>query len=94
NHRQLHQNIQQKGLILSEYPAGTPGDRGHFPARNRIIAGLSRAVLVMEAPEKSGALITARYANEFGRDVYTLPNSPDVKQAKGCLRLIHDGAEM
>ncbi|ACK64726.1 DNA protecting protein DprA [Rippkaea orientalis PCC 8801] len=94
NHRQLHRNIQQQGLILSEYPAGTPGDRGHFPARNRIIAGLSRAVLVMEAPEKSGALITARYANEFGRDVYTLPNSPDVEQARGCLRLIHQGAEM
>ncbi len=94
SHRQLHRNIQKKGLLLSEYPAGTPGDRSHFPARNRIIAGLSRAVLVMEAPEKSGALITARYANEFGRDVYTLPNSPDVKQARGCLRLIHDGAEM
>lgn len=94
HHRQLHQTIQQQGLIISEYPAGTPGDRHHFPARNRIIAGLSRAVLVMEAPEKSGALITARYANEFGRDVYTLPNSPDVSQARGCLKLIHHGAEM
>ncbi|MEA5510403.1 DNA-processing protein DprA [Crocosphaera sp. UHCC 0190] len=94
SHQQLHKTIQQKGLIVSEYPSGTPGDRRHFPARNRIIAGLSRAVLVMEAPEKSGALITARYANEFCRDVYTLPNSPDVIQAKGCLRLIHHGAEM
>ncbi|MEA5533541.1 DNA-processing protein DprA [Crocosphaera sp. XPORK-15E] len=94
SHQQLHKTIQQKGLIISEYPAGTPGDRRHFPARNRIIAGLSRAVLVMEAPEKSGALITARYANEFCRDVYTLPNSPDVIQAQGCLRLIHHGAEM
>ncbi|MGK7939149.1 MAG: DNA-processing protein DprA [Crocosphaera sp.] len=94
HHRQLHRNLQEKGLIISEYPAGTPGDRRHFPARNRIIAGLSRAVLVMEAPEKSGALITARYANEFCRDVYTLPNSPDVVQARGCLKLIHHGAEM
>ncbi len=94
HHRQLHQTLQKEGLILSEYPAGTPGDRRHFPARNRIIAGLSRAVLVMEAPEKSGALITARYANEFCRDVYTLPNSPDVAQARGCLKLIHHGAEM
>ncbi|MDJ0510911.1 MAG: DNA-processing protein DprA [Crocosphaera sp.] len=94
HHRRLHQRLKQEGLILSEYPAGTPGDRRHFPARNRIIAGLSRAVLVMEAPEKSGALITARYANEFCRDVYTLPNSPDVKQARGCLKLIHQGAEM
>jgi DNA processing protein len=93
-HRQLYQEIQQQGLILSEYPAGTPGDRRHFPARNRIIAGLCRAILVMEAPEKSGALITARYANEFGRDVYTLPNSPDIVQARGCLKLIHHGAEV
>ena len=94
HHRQLHRDLQKRGLIISEYPSGTPGDRRHFPARNRIIAGLSRAVLVMEAPEKSGALITARYANEFCRDVYTLPNSPDIAQARGCLRLIHHGAEM
>ena len=90
----MHRDLQKRGLIISEYPSGTPGDRRHFPARNRIIAGLSRAVLVMEAPEKSGALITARYANEFCRDVYTLPNSPDIAQARGCLRLIHHGAEM
>ncbi|WP_107669206.1 DNA-processing protein DprA [Cyanothece sp. BG0011] len=94
HHRQLHRDLQKRGLIISEYPAGTPGDRRHFPARNRIIAGLSRAILVMEAPEKSGALITAKYANEFCRDVYTLPNSPEVAQARGCLRLIHQGAEM
>jgi DNA processing protein len=94
NHRQLYGQIQEQGLILSEYPVGTPPDRGNFPARNRIIAGLSRAVLVMEAPEKSGALITARYATEYGRDVFTLPNSPDVQEARGCLKLIHQGAEI
>jgi DNA processing protein len=93
-HRQLFEEIAEKGLILSEYPVGTKPDRGNFPARNRIIAGLSRAILVMEAPEKSGSLITARYANEFCRDVYTLPNSPDVAEAKGCLTLIHNGAEV
>jgi DNA processing protein len=92
NHRTLYDNIQQQGLILSEYPAGTLPNRVNFPARNRIIAGLTRATLVLEAPEKSGSLITARYANEFGRDVYTLPNSPDVSQAKGCLRLLTQGA--
>jgi DNA processing protein len=92
NHRTLYDNIQQQGLILSEYPAGTLPNRVNFPARNRIIAGLTRATLVLEAPEKSGSLITARYANEFGRDVYTLPNSPDVSQAKGCLRLLTEGA--
>jgi DNA processing protein len=92
--RQLFEEIAEKGLILSEYPVGTKPDRGNFPARNRIIAGLSRAILVREAPEKSGSLITARYANEFCRDVYTLPNSPDVAEAKGCLTLIHNGAEV
>lgn len=93
-HRQLWEKIQQQGLLLSEYPAGTAPERGNFPARNRIIAALSRAVLVMEAPQKSGALITARYGNEFGRDVYILPNSPDVEEARGCLKLLHQGAEV
>jgi DNA processing protein len=90
----LFEQITATGLILSEYAAGTKPDRGNFPARNRIIAGLSRAVLVMEAPPKSGALITAKYANDFNRDVFTLPNSPDVKEAHGCLNLIHNGAEV
>jgi DNA processing protein len=90
----LFEQIATEGLILSEYAAGTKPDRGNFPARNRIIAGLSRAVLVMEAPPKSGALITAKYANDFNRDVFTLPNSPDVKEAHGCLNLIHNGAEI
>jgi DNA processing protein len=94
SHQKLYEQIQQQGLVLSEYPAGTKPERGNFPPRNRIIAGLARAVLVMEAPEKSGSLITAKYATEFDRDVYSLPNSPDVEQAKGCLRLIHRGAEM
>ena len=90
----LFEQIAAEGLILSEYAAGTKPDRGNFPARNRIIAGLSRAVLVMEAPPRSGALITAKYANDFNRDVFTLPNSPDVKEAHGCLNLIHNGAEV
>jgi len=93
-HRQLHQQIQQQGLILSEYPDGVAPARNNFPARNRIIAALSRAILIMEAPERSGALITARYGLEFNKDIYTLPNSPEIEEAKGCLRLIHDGATM
>lgn len=92
--RQLFEQIAAEGLILSEYPVGSKPERGNFPARNRIIAGLSRAVLVMEAPPKSGALITAKYANEFNRDVFSLPNSPDVQEAHGCLNLIHNGAEV
>ncbi|MBE9202332.1 DNA-protecting protein DprA [Synechocystis salina LEGE 06099] len=92
--RQLFEQIAAEGLILSEYPVGSKPERGNFPARNRIIAGLSRAVLVMEAPPKSGALITAKYANEFNRDVFSLPNSPDIPEAHGCLNLIHNGAEV
>ena len=90
--RQLYHQILKQGLIMSEYPANTPPDRGHFPSRNRIIAGLSRAVLVMEAPLKSGALITATYANEFGRDVYALPGRVDDNPSEGCLKLLSQGA--
>lgn len=93
-HRQLHQDIEAQGLLLSEYSKGKGPHRSNFPARNRIIAALSRAILVMEAPEKSGALITARYANEFGRDIYTLPNSPEIEEYQGCLRLLREGAEV
>jgi DNA processing protein len=94
NNRRLYQQIQTQGLLLSEYAAGTQPDRGNFPARNRIIAGLSRAILVMEAPQKSGALITARYAKEFGIEVYVLPGSLDNSQAIGCLELVDRGAHL
>jgi DNA processing protein len=88
----LWESIQQQGLIVSEYPAGTAPDRAHFPARNRIIAGLSRAVIVIEAPVKSGALITAHQANDFGRDVYVLPGDIDRPGSIGCLGLLDRGA--
>jgi DNA processing protein len=89
---ELYKQIITNGLVLSEYPAKTRPNRTHFPRRNRIIAGLSRAVLVMEAPVKSGALITASYANEFGRDVYALPGRLDDYPSQGCLKLISQGA--
>ena len=92
--RNLYEDIQKQGLVLSEYPAGTQPDRSHFPRRNRIIAGLSRAVLVMEAPTKSGALITANVANDFCRDVYVLPGSLDNPNAIGCLGLLSRGAHV
>jgi DNA processing protein len=92
--RNLYEQIQQQGLLVSEYPAGTQPNRVHFPQRNRIIAGLSRAILVMEAPSKSGALITAHYANEFCRDVYALPGSLDNNQSIGCLGLLNRGAHV
>lgn len=89
----LAAEIANRGLIVSEYPAGTPPDRTHFPARNRIIAGLSRATIVIEAPVKSGALITAHQANDFGRDVYVLPGAIDNDKAIGCLELLSRGAQ-
>jgi DNA processing protein len=94
SNRQLALQIQETGLLLSEYPAGTQPDRVHFPRRNRIIAGLCRAVLVLEAPSRSGALITARLANDYGRDVYALPGSLDNPQSLGCLELVQTGAHL
>ncbi len=90
----LYQKIQEQGLLLSEYPAGTQPNRAHFPRRNRIVAGLCRAVLVMEAPTKSGALITAYQANEYNRDIYVLPGSLDNPRAMGCLGLVQRGAQL
>ncbi|MEM7591030.1 MAG: DNA-processing protein DprA [Cyanobacteria bacterium P01_A01_bin.83] len=94
SNRQLYQRLLEQGLLVSEYPAQTQPDRNHFPARNRIIAGLCRAVLIMEAPQRSGALITARFANDFGRDVYVLPGSLDNLQSRGCLALLNSGAHV
>ncbi len=94
SNRELYQRLTEQGLIVSEYPAQTQPDRGHFPARNRIIAGLCRAVLIIEAPQRSGALITARYANDFGRDVYVLPGSLDNPRSLGCLALLNSGAHV
>jgi DNA processing protein len=94
SNRNLAKQIVESGLVLSEYPAGTQPDRTHFPRRNRIIAGLSRAVLVLEAPQKSGALITARLANDYGRDIYALPGSLDNPRSKGCLELMNHGAHV
>lgn len=90
--RDLYKQILTSGIVISEYPAKTTPNRTHFPRRNRIIAGLSRAVLVIEAGIKSGALITATYANEFCRDVYALPGRIDDQPSQGCLKLISQGA--
>lgn len=94
HHRPLYQRILEQGVVLSEYPPGTPPAKEHFPQRNRIIAGLCRATLVMEAPERSGALITAQLANHYGREVYALPGNIDTAAARGCLQLIRHGAGM
>jgi DNA processing protein len=93
-HRELAHRIAQHGLILSEYPLGTPPLNAHFPKRNRLIAGLSQATLVVEAALQSGSLITARQALEQGRDVMAIPGSIHSAQAKGCHALIKQGAKL
>ncbi len=94
SNQKLYQRLTEEGLLVSEYPAHTPPERNNFPPRNRIIAGLCRAVLIIEAPKRSGALITARFANDFGRDVYVLPGSLDNSQSLGCLGLLNSGAHV
>lgn len=82
------------GFALSEYPSGTGPDRTHFPRRNRIVAGISRATIVIEGGVKSGALITAHQAADYGREVYALPGPLGVKESEGCLKLISTGAQV
>jgi DNA processing protein len=88
----LFQAVCQHGCLISEYPPGTPAVGTHFPVRNRIISGLSVGILVVEAPEKSGALITANLALEQGRDVYTIPANIGAKHGAGSNRLLQEGA--
>lgn len=93
-HRDLAHRIAQRGVLLSEYPLGTPPLSENFPRRNRIIAGLSNGTLVVEAALKSGSLITARLASEQGKDVFAIPGSIHSTQARGCHALIKQGAKL
>ncbi len=90
--RYLYNQILLDGGIISEYPPGTQPAQGLFPARNRIVAGLSHCVVVVEAREKSGSLITADFAMEQGRDVYAVPGRICDTLSQGCNRLIKQGA--
>jgi DNA processing protein len=93
-HHALARRIAAQGAIVSEYPPGTGSQPGHFPQRNRIIAGLSLGVLVIEAGLRSGSLITARVAGEQGREVFAVPGSIHNALAEGCHALIAEGARL
>ncbi len=90
----LAEKIISNGLIISEYPLGTPAIGYRFPQRNRIISGLSRGMLICEAKQQSGAMITARHAMEQNRDVFAVPGPIFSRQSDGCHALIQDGAKL
>jgi DNA processing protein len=94
NERLAKKILEQGGALVTEYPKGTPARPFHFPQRNRIIAGLARAILVVEASPQSGSLITARHGLELGLDVFVIPGSIHMPQSTGSNMLIRQGAQL
>ena len=91
--RKLYENVAAHGCLLSEYPPESKPDHWHFPQRNRIISGMSNGILVVEAPDRSGALITVRCGLEQGKDVYAVPGNIDAPTCAGSNALLQDGAK-
>jgi DNA processing protein len=90
----LAQRLKESGCVITEYPSGTPPRRGNFPRRNRLISGLSKGVLVVEASRRSGSLITARLAAQQNREAFALPGSIHSPMSRGCHELIREGAKL
>lgn len=93
-HRHLAAEVRQRGVLLSEYPPGKPPEKGRFRARNRIMAGLGQAVVVVEAGTRSGALLTTRFALDYGITVAAVPGPVGAEASAGCNGLIRDGAHL
>jgi DNA processing protein len=91
-HRRLGEQVIAQGALVSDYPPGTPPDANNFPPRNRLISGLSLAVIVVEAGATSGALITAAFAADQGREVFAVPGNINAPSSQGTNRLVRDGA--
>lgn len=92
--KDLREKISKSGAVISEFPLSSAPEFWHFPARNRVISGLSLGVVVVEAPENSGAIITADFAAEQGREIFAVPGNVHSGKSKGCHRLIKDGAKL
>lgn len=94
SNRDLHARIVAVGCVITEYESGVPPLRHHFPQRNRLIAGLARGVIVVEAPLQSGAMHTANVALDYDREVFAVPGPVDLEVSRGCHRLLRDGAHL